>query len=271
MCGKPIAFAVKGAVNKYCSYTCMNKDKEAPTYFCKNCGKEYKPKSSDRINYCSRECYFESIKVEYVDGYVEGSSCRVYFNKCLYCGKIKVSERAGKYCSDKCYRADSKEETRERSRNRNMELTDWDRVRTCAECGKKFTKESYGKKGLRCFCSEECARSANRRIRKNLKYKRRARVKEALVDRGITIEKLFVRDHGRCAICGRKLKISDVVPSKYAPTVDHIIPLSRGGKHAWYNVQLACFLCNSMKGDRSHGNGNRMMLPIKWLYVERGV
>jgi 5-methylcytosine-specific restriction endonuclease McrA len=35
-----------------------------------------------------------------------------------------------------------------------------------------------------------------------------------------------------------------------APTVDHIIPLARGGSHTWDNVQLAHHLCNSLKGDR---------------------
>jgi 5-methylcytosine-specific restriction endonuclease McrA len=34
-----------------------------------------------------------------------------------------------------------------------------------------------------------------------------------------------------------------------APTVDHIIPLAKGGTHTWDNVQLAHWSCNSDKRD----------------------
>jgi 5-methylcytosine-specific restriction endonuclease McrA len=35
-------------------------------------------------------------------------------------------------------------------------------------------------------------------------------------------------------------------PSKY-PTHDHIVPVSKGGKHTWDNAQLAHFECNTKK------------------------
>lgn len=50
---------------------------------------------------------------------------------------------------------------------------------------------------------------------------------------------LAARDGGRCAYCGDR-----------GSTVDHVIPRSRGGTHAWDNVVLACLPCNSRKGDR---------------------
>lgn len=33
-------------------------------------------------------------------------------------------------------------------------------------------------------------------------------------------------------------------------TIDHIVPLSRGGKHEASNLAPACFSCNSSKCDR---------------------
>ena len=34
------------------------------------------------------------------------------------------------------------------------------------------------------------------------------------------------------------------------PTIDHIIPLSKGGTHTWNNVQLAHMCCNAGKCDK---------------------
>lgn len=36
-------------------------------------------------------------------------------------------------------------------------------------------------------------------------------------------------------------------------TLDHIIPLSKGGTHTWDNVQLAHMSCNAGKCDRLSG------------------
>ena len=44
-----------------------------------------------------------------------------------------------------------------------------------------------------------------------------------------------------CAYCGATEKI----------TVDHVVPLSRGGKHEQANLAPACFSCNSSKGART--------------------
>lgn len=41
-----------------------------------------------------------------------------------------------------------------------------------------------------------------------------------------------------------------MVPHPLAPTTDHIVPLSKGGKHERRNCQLAHFKCNTAKGAR---------------------
>jgi 5-methylcytosine-specific restriction endonuclease McrA len=55
----------------------------------------------------------------------------------------------------------------------------------------------------------------------------------------LTRRALFARDGGKCAYCGGT-----------ATSVDHVIPRSRGGQHAWDNVVAACRRCNHIKADR---------------------
>lgn len=49
---------------------------------------------------------------------------------------------------------------------------------------------------------------------------------------------VFARDGHRCQYCGRA-----------AENIDHVIPRSRGGEHAWENVVAACRACNARKED----------------------
>lgn len=69
-------------------------------------------------------------------------------------------------------------------------------------------------------------------------------------DNSITLKKLIERDKGICQICGQPIDEKDIkgrhIRSKY-PTLDHIIPLSKGGTHTWDNIQLAHMKCNGGK------------------------
>lgn len=38
--------------------------------------------------------------------------------------------------------------------------------------------------------------------------------------------------------------------SYHTTTLDHVVPLSRGGSHDDTNVRLCCSTCNSRKGDK---------------------
>lgn len=54
--------------------------------------------------------------------------------------------------------------------------------------------------------------------------------------------KIYNRNRGRCAICGRFVPYDSF-------TVDHIIPLAKGGTNTMDNLQVACGVCNSIKQD----------------------
>jgi 5-methylcytosine-specific restriction endonuclease McrA len=55
----------------------------------------------------------------------------------------------------------------------------------------------------------------------------------------LTRRAVFARDGWICQYCGNA-----------AENVDHVIPKSRGGLHAWDNVVAACRRCNSKKENR---------------------
>ena len=50
------------------------------------------------------------------------------------------------------------------------------------------------------------------------------------------------RDAHRCQFCGR---------SDLPLTVDHVVPISRGGEDTWENLVCACVVCNNRKSDRT--------------------
>jgi len=50
------------------------------------------------------------------------------------------------------------------------------------------------------------------------------------------------RDHHHCAYC-----------EGTADTVDHLLPLSRGGANNWQNTVAACTRCNNRKANRTPG------------------
>ena len=62
------------------------------------------------------------------------------------------------------------------------------------------------------------------------------------------LRKVLVAKHnGCCYLCGRIVELSDETSEWYA-TVDHVVPLSRGGRDVLANLALACRKCNENKG-----------------------
>ncbi len=54
-----------------------------------------------------------------------------------------------------------------------------------------------------------------------------------------------------CAICGREVDFQLKYPHPLSPSIDHIIPVSRGGHPSDIaNLQLAHWTCNRQKSDK---------------------
>jgi 5-methylcytosine-specific restriction endonuclease McrA len=64
----------------------------------------------------------------------------------------------------------------------------------------------------------------------------------------LTRRAVFARDNWACQYCG-----------KAAENVDHVVPKSKGGEHAWENVVASCRRCNQRKENRmAHEVGLRL-------------
>jgi 5-methylcytosine-specific restriction endonuclease McrA len=57
-------------------------------------------------------------------------------------------------------------------------------------------------------------------------------------------------------VCGKKVNYKDYeiknnifLAGPSYPSIDHILPLSKGGAHTWDNIMLAHRQCNWLKGD----------------------
>lgn len=141
-----------------------------------------------------------------------------------------------------------------------------DREGICEICGKPYTVREYiescGAKKAQDngVCSDKCRRiKTNRQVREYRKrrgvrdsHRHRARKYGCAYDSSVTLAKLIKRDGLRCAICGEMCDLNDHSWSRYSgpmyPSIDHIIPMVKGGGHVWGNVQVAHMICNSEKG-----------------------
>jgi 5-methylcytosine-specific restriction endonuclease McrA len=159
--------------------------------------------------------------------------------RCLNCIKIKNESKVEQK------RIKEENKRKEKEEKRIKELTS-----ICSECGKVFIGTSRGMK----YCSKECIKKHNRRVGK---IKRRTKVKEnGDINWNITLDKLINRDKNVCHICGGKCDKKDYeiingnfIAGNSYPSIDHVVPVSKGGTHTWDNIRLAHHYCNAIKNN----------------------
>ncbi len=292
-CGGTLPSQGPGRRRKFCSDECQrawwvaNRDQgKVYTFTCQNCGKEYETNYSNRDSCCSLECSWEYVGKLNSERAIINKRCfvcktvfqgmasgtdycsdacrrRAYTNTCVQCGKEFVAERSNATtCSDECRQERDRRRGREYHRAYKKRIgRNAGRVETltCEYCGKQFQHEIYNQ--VPRYCSKTCTRRANEaadperyaRIRAMSRHRRRARkYGNGPVD-AIDPIKVFKRDSWRCGICGKKVNPKLQHPHPNSASLDHIIPLARGGTHTWGNVQLAHLACNSAKRDVGGG------------------
>lgn len=147
---------------------------------------------------------------------------------CGECGEMFKPRRVdGVYCSPVCYRA---------GKVKRPKFTP--EMRSCDECGAEFTARRHDAR----FCRAKCAFAFHSRARAN-----RARTggPAPYVDRDI-----FERDGWTCWLCNESVNQALPRTDRRGATIDHVIPLARGGADTPENVRLAHWECNHAKHTR---------------------
>ena len=69
---------------------------------------------------------------------------------------------------------------------------------------------------------------------------------------------LFDKCGGICPSCGKKMTLNNPNAYRSYMTIDHIVPVSRGGTNNIENLQAMCRTCNMRKSDKICGIWTRI-------------
>lgn len=202
----------------------------ARPHYCAECGEPVTPGGGGPIpTYCSRTCKRRH----------EAATKRTRTHPCRDCG-VAVALTA-RYCHP-CRSVRVHAEQVER--------------RPCAICGKPIRRRSKR------YCSQRCwgvaeARAAGhhdadlvamatRESRRRRNENRQRRLRAVRRERFKSSE-IFERDGWVCGICGMRIDPSLRWPDQRSASVDHIVPVAKGGEDTRENVRAAHLGCNTRR------------------------
>lgn len=272
-------FVKRAGHQKYCGtecrYECGRKDKpELKEYSkkCRNCELEFITSQTNKI-YCKAEC-----KREYYAKVRKEKRSLDTSRRCTECGR-RLPKHASKYCADKCFDVSRERYYKNRQHNSSckecgskfltnelhqkfcsqncaIESRRIHPLATCERCGEEFaSKPERANK----FCDRGCyleqiggtawmERPDGFNRARNETHIRRAKRYGADYET-INVDKLFNDSEWVCGICNESVDKYLPYPNPESASLDHIIPLSKGGTHTLKNVQLAHLGCNRDKYD----------------------
>lgn len=99
------------------------------------------------------------------------------------------------------------------------------------------------------YCSTECHQGARRTSTDLGSVRRKERLSKVRVERFSKWD-IFERDNWICGLCNEPIDREATFPNPYSVSLDHIIPVVRGGDHIPENCQAAHLRCNSSKNGR---------------------
>ncbi|MGP3750907.1 HNH endonuclease [Streptomyces sp. IBSNAI001] len=153
---------------------------------------------------------------------------------CAHCEAPHARARA-KYCSDLCQHRAYNERRKADGRLAAYRLKTRDKHRA-------YLRAYWAKHGSVRELYPEATKAADQRRRA-----RKAGAESEIIRPG----DVFVRDAWVCALCAGPVDAAATWPSPDSASVDHVVPLSRGGSHTMENVTTAHLRCNLSKGNRT--------------------
>ncbi|MDD4019707.1 MAG: HNH endonuclease signature motif containing protein [Kiritimatiellae bacterium] len=238
-----------------CSPECGRKigqEKLKKYYPCQHCGNLFWRPDAFRMKYCSIKCQKEALQQKTAERHKDDPPPVIYNRTCPECGlAFETRFPNHTYCSRKCSYAGNL-----RSQRMKLAAVYVPKSFICKECGIEITT-TYGDVRTE-FCCLSCANKFDRRLEhktdrhkkylRNLKKLRDEQLTKAFVE-NVDYDKIYKQSGGVCEICGLPVIYDKLADNNWSGTIDHIIPLSKGGKHALFNCQLAHRICNSLKNN----------------------
>ena len=111
----------------------------------------------------------------------------------------------------------------------------------CAQCGTAFMPN----RSSQIFCSRLCKRGKHRAASQRTRMLRHDAGAERIVR-----DEIGDRDGWVCGICREPLDRTLRWPESDSQSLDHVVPLSKGGLHRSGNVRIAHLGCNVKRGNR---------------------
>jgi DNA-directed RNA polymerase subunit RPC12/RpoP len=209
----------------YESYT------KAKVLFCEICKVSISYKGVGRLpRTCSSKCKNK------LDG--KAKLKEKHFVTCSHCNKeFLTSYENQKFCSSQC-----------RQITKTQRLQSRVFIYECSDCKTNFVSKSSihgisASTGTRCKpCQKQLTRIRDR--------KKTLIRQKAISNPRISVEVIARRDHYLCHLCKQIVDMDIKRTDKMGATIDHILPLSKGGLDTMENVALAHWICNIRKGNR---------------------
>lgn len=225
---------------------------------CKHCGEDYVPTAKrGRVSaYCSERCRGRNSKGPGTAAYArrlaksrqKNAEARAARKRpdCIICGS-PVEPPRRTLCSDECKRKNNAKKAMEYQRAYKAEHGIW-----AARVHEKRRAERYKSKAK----ARNAARNKAIPVRKRYPAafaakdaRRRMKLAQATVEVFDPAE-VFARDGWICQLCNEPVDKNLEFPDSRSRSLDHIVPVSKGGEHSRKNTQLAHLGCNSRKQDR---------------------
>lgn len=163
---------------------------------------------------------------------------------CLSCGlEFSTAIKKQKFCSDVCrYEFNLLSAAQKwREQNPRPEVFIYD----CDWCKAKIERATPlgGHKRYHADCAKQ-AQAARYRAKNTVRQSKTAKPSR------VVIEHLVAAYGAVCYLCSGAVDLDMPRTSRMGATVDHIVPLAKGGSDDFENLQLAHWICNNRKSDK---------------------